>query len=224
MARPVKKRRVCGLPRNQSFGPRGNHMRQSESINLSIDEYETIRLIDLEGYTQAECAEQMNVARTTIQGIYSDARKKIAESIINGKILNIGGGNYKVCNGQGPRCKRRFCNKRREEMKIIIPVNAKENAKVNTTLGRAPYFYIRDIETDEMSFIKNEAASSQGGAGIQATQTIIDENANVLLTPKIGKNAEEILKSSEIKAFQTEGDDIEENIKKYEDGSLKRLI
>jgi len=46
----------------------------------------------LEGFTQEECAKQMDVARTTVQGIYAEARKKIAESLVNGKVLLIEGG------------------------------------------------------------------------------------------------------------------------------------
>ena len=73
---------------------------------------ETIRLIDLEGLKQEECAERMNVARTTVQRIYNDARKRIAEAIVNGSVLKIEGGDYKLydeserAHGCG-RCRRR---------------------------------------------------------------------------------------------------------------------
>jgi hypothetical protein len=46
----------------------------------------------------------MNVARTTVQGIYSEARKKLAESLVNGKVLRIEGGDYKLCDGDGELC------------------------------------------------------------------------------------------------------------------------
>ena len=74
MARPRKWRNVCSLPEKNKFGPLDSHMNEAHSIKMTIDEYETIRLIDHEGLTQEECAQQMNVARTTVQGIYSEAR------------------------------------------------------------------------------------------------------------------------------------------------------
>jgi predicted DNA-binding protein (UPF0251 family) len=66
---------------------------------MSVDEYEAIRLIDLEGFTQEECATQMKVARTTVQGIYAQARAKIAQSLVKGKTLQIEGGDYRLCQG-----------------------------------------------------------------------------------------------------------------------------
>ena len=104
MARPRKWRKVCCLPESTRFGPLNAPINQEYFLTMTIDEYETIRLIDLEGFTQEECANQMNVARTTIQGIYNDARKKIAESLVNGKVLRIEGGDYKLCDGLEQSC------------------------------------------------------------------------------------------------------------------------
>lgn len=113
MPRPRKWRKVCCLPDASKFGPLDFPIHEQLFVNMTVDEYETIRLIDLEGLSQEECASQMNVARTTVQGIYSEARKKIAESLVNGKILRIEGGDYKLCEGDGDfcnsRCQRRRC-------------------------------------------------------------------------------------------------------------------
>jgi hypothetical protein len=80
---------------------------------MTVDEYETIRLIDLEGMTQEECARRMHVARTTVQGIYNEARKKVATSLVDSKILLIKGGEYRLCDGAGPSCGGRGCHRHR---------------------------------------------------------------------------------------------------------------
>ena len=97
MARPRKLRKVCDLPLINQFGPMGDHEDYIETISMTVEEYETIRLIDLEGLTQEECAEIMNVARTTVQRIYAEARRKLADFLVNANILNIEGGSYKLC-------------------------------------------------------------------------------------------------------------------------------
>lgn len=113
MPRPRKWRKVCCLPDSNRFGPLDSPVQGDCFINMTVDEYETIRLIDLEGLSQEECASQMNVARTTVQGIYSDARKKIAESLVNGNILRIEGGDYKLCEGDGEFCSNDGCHRHR---------------------------------------------------------------------------------------------------------------
>lgn len=66
-------------------------------IAMTIDEYETIRLMDLLGCTQETCAAQMGVARTTVQAVYGAARRKLAEALVEGKRLEISGGTYVLC-------------------------------------------------------------------------------------------------------------------------------
>lgn len=112
MSRPVKLRKVCDLPESNEFGPLDSALGHRDFVNMEIDEYETIRLIDLEGFSQEECASQMNVSRPTVQRIYMDARKKMAESLINGKVLIIKGGQYQLCQGLGNGCGR-GCRKKR---------------------------------------------------------------------------------------------------------------
>jgi predicted DNA-binding protein (UPF0251 family) len=119
MARPMKRRSVCYLPKIKRFGPLDLPTGANGFVNMTVDEYETIRLIDLEGLMQEECAKQMNVARSTVQGIYVEARKKLAESLVNGKVLLIDGGEYLLCdefvNDCGRRCNRHRRGRRFEE-------------------------------------------------------------------------------------------------------------
>ena len=92
MPRPQKRRRIGWKPHYNEFGPKG--VGNVGFIELSLAEYETIRLIDKEGMTQEECAKSMEVARTTVQGIYREARKKIASALIDGLTLVVEGTDY----------------------------------------------------------------------------------------------------------------------------------
>lgn len=105
MVRPLKCRRICRFPQNLIFGSQNSQT----VIEMAIDEYETIRLIDLEQLTQEECAVRMNVARTTIQAIYSSARKKLAQCLVNNSCLKVQGGDYKICEFAGKMCDRNCC-------------------------------------------------------------------------------------------------------------------
>ncbi|MDD4298652.1 MAG: DUF134 domain-containing protein [Bacilli bacterium] len=111
MARPVKSRIVCSEPKISIFGPEDYN--QSECIYMSLEEFETIRLIDYKNLTQEETASLMAVARTTVQGIYADARKKLADVLVNGKKIKIEGGNYSLCAAMplGKYCNRKNCKR-----------------------------------------------------------------------------------------------------------------
>ena len=113
MPRPKKCRRVCRLPDQNRFGPLGMKNPGECLIFMTVEEYEAIRLIDLEGMTQEQCAEKMNVARTTVQSIYANARQKLAQSLVNGNVLHIEGGDYKLCDENTVRCGGRGCRRHR---------------------------------------------------------------------------------------------------------------
>ncbi|MGI5977263.1 MAG: DUF134 domain-containing protein [Candidatus Limivicinus sp.] len=112
MPRPRIRRRVCGMPATDEFTPVGGKAESSEPVVLNVDEYETVRLIDHEGMTQEECAEYMQVARTTVQHIYISARKKLSEMLVDGRPLVIRGGDYCLCDGNN-RCCGQNCRCRR---------------------------------------------------------------------------------------------------------------
>lgn len=114
MPRPKKCKRVCFMPETPEFVPVGAS-RSKAPVYMTVDEYETIRLIDREGFSQEECGERMGVARTTAQQIYASARKKLAEMLVEGLPLKIQGGEYKVCDGTVWHRGCGQCRRRRKE-------------------------------------------------------------------------------------------------------------
>ncbi len=94
MARPMKWRRVEHIPKVKYFIPAGIERRNLEENVLKIEELEAIRLRDLEKLEQEECAKSMKISRQTFQRIYNEAKRKIADSLINGKAIRVEGGHY----------------------------------------------------------------------------------------------------------------------------------
>lgn len=94
MARPQRCRRICGMPEHTRFEPEAC---AGESVQMTLDEFEAIRLMDHEGLTHEQCAEVMQVSRTTVTEIYASARKKLAGALVEGKLLTIGGGRVTLC-------------------------------------------------------------------------------------------------------------------------------
>lgn len=94
LARPTKWRKVEFIPNIQYFAPLDIDSASLQENILRIEELEAIRLKDLEGMEQEDCADKMEVSRQTFQRILSAAREKIADSLINGKAIRIEGGNY----------------------------------------------------------------------------------------------------------------------------------
>lgn len=122
MPRPRKFRKVCCLPQSTQFEPVGG-AEESETVVMSVEEYETIRLIDYEGLMQEECAESMNVARTTVQRIYNDARKKMAEVLVGGKALRIEGGDFRLCDDSREEFGCGKCHGQRHRQRAGNPTN-----------------------------------------------------------------------------------------------------
>lgn len=96
MPRPPKERRVEYIPENKYFKPAGVPGRVLEEVCLTIEEVEAIRLKDLGGLNQEDCAGRMNVSRPTFQRILTEARRKIADALIQGKAIRFQGGDYRL--------------------------------------------------------------------------------------------------------------------------------
>jgi predicted Fe-Mo cluster-binding NifX family protein/predicted DNA-binding protein (UPF0251 family) len=231
MARPRKLRSVGCLPESKSFGPLDSAS-EKQIVVMTVDEYETIRLIDLLGFTQEECAGRMNIARTTVQSIYNAARKKRADSLVNAKMLKIEGGCYRLCGGlEAPsgrvndqECKQIDYERRRKNMKLIVPVESKSlNAPVCPSFGRTPLYVLFDTENGNHEFLDNAAAASQGGAGIKAAQALVDSGAAAVITYRCGENAAQVLNAAGVKMYKAQDGSVKDNITAFKEGKLSLL-
>lgn len=111
------------MPQTEGFVPLGGQKLCQSCVTMTVDEYETIRLIDLEQLTQEQCASQMQIARTTVTGIYNMARRKLADALVNGKRLMIEGGQITICEQQGVGCDMAHathCCKRNKKETVIL--------------------------------------------------------------------------------------------------------
>lgn len=105
MARPTKDRIIEKLPEIRFFKPAGVPGHQLETVEMTMEEVEALRLKDVKGFTQEEAAEVMNVSRPTFQRVLTSARKKAAEALTCGKAIKFEGGDYRLVRpGHCPEC------------------------------------------------------------------------------------------------------------------------
>ena len=209
-----------------SFVPEGASGQQE--VILSVDEYESIRLIDLEKMTHEQCAKIMNISRTTVTEIYEIAREKIADSIVNGKILRIAGGNYHLCDGTAIRYCRKRCRKNGEnaiqaialkkgenEMRIAVTY---EDGQVFQHFGHTEKFKLYDCENSKVT---NEQIVDTNGQGHGALSGFLQNaDVDVLICGGIGGGAKQALSQAGIKLYGGVTGMADDVVKEYLEGNL----
>jgi len=109
-------------------------------------------------------------------------------------------------------------------MKIAIPVDEKSlSSNLCISFGRTPYFLIYDTEKKDTIFLDNGAISSQGGAGIKASQTLVDNKTDIVLTIRCGENAANVLIGADVKIYKSISGSAQENIDEFIKGNLSIL-
>ena len=89
MPRPCKRRRIRGSPRSNYFKPAGIPSVELEETVLTLPEFEAIRLIDLNEVSQEEAGKKMQISQSTLSRILKSGRKKLADTVVNGKAIRI---------------------------------------------------------------------------------------------------------------------------------------
>ncbi|MFA6730150.1 MAG: NifB/NifX family molybdenum-iron cluster-binding protein [Eubacteriales bacterium] len=109
-------------------------------------------------------------------------------------------------------------------MKIALPVSKNSlDAAVASSFGRTEWFMLYDTKTEKAEFLSNSASSLQGGAGIKASQSLVDGGVDIVISPRFGENARDVLAGAGIKAFKSAEGGALENIKLFLSGSLTPL-
>ncbi|MFA6141964.1 MAG: DUF134 domain-containing protein [Candidatus Omnitrophota bacterium] len=98
--RPKKTRWVKCMPGERCFKPICRPLNKLKVVSLSLDEFEAVRLADLEGFKQVDAAKRLKISRPTFSRIVSSARNKIADGLVNIKAIRIEGGCCKVIRGK----------------------------------------------------------------------------------------------------------------------------
>lgn len=98
MREPYRKRRINEPPRFNNFKPSGVPRRFLKQIDLTIDEYEALRLTDYLQLEHLKASESMNISRPTFTRLIEKARHKVAQAIVDGRELIIEGGNIDFVN------------------------------------------------------------------------------------------------------------------------------
>ena len=193
------------MPRVNEFCPAGF---SGQWVTLTIDEYETIRLIDKEGFSQEECAGFMQVARTTVQQIYNAARRKIAGAIVEGVGLRIEGGSYMLCSGEEAECGCGGCpkhrriktppegEKRSHTMKVAVTY---ENGQIFQHFGHTEQFKIYEVE--EGKIVSSQVIDTNGSGHGALAGLLAAQKVDVLICGGIGGGAQTALAQAGIRLF-----------------------
>ena len=190
MPRKQRCRWISSYPDHWEFSP--EEASDKEPVVMSLDEFETIRLLDFEGLTQEQCAERMGVARTTVTAIYESARRKTAEALVNGKRLLIRGGNYRL-NDQGTE---NIFEKGTDSMRIAVTY---ENGDIFQHFGHTEQFKLYDVENGR---IVGEQIVLTNGSGHGALAGFLKAaQADALICGGIGMGAQTALAEAGIKLY-----------------------
>ena len=205
MPRKVKCRKVCHYPQTLEFLPQNNNAEQ-EPIVLTVDEYETIRLIDRRGMSQEQCAAFMQIARTTVQRIYETARKKLADFVVEGRPLRIEGGDFRLCNGSSTGCgcvdcfKQKLYEKYKEKGEDIMRIAVTyENGEVFQHFGHTEEFKVYDVQDGKVVASEVVNTNGQGHGALAGVLTAL--KADVLICGGIGGGAQMALAAAGIKLY-----------------------
>ena len=182
MPRRQRCRLIGSYPDYWEFSP--EELAAGAPVVMTLDEFETIRLLDRAGLTQEQCAERMGVSRPTVTAIYDSARKKVAEALVDGKRLQLRGGSYQLHGQSAPNISQKGTN----HMRIAVTY---ENGEIFQHFGHTEQFKLYDVEDGK---IISEQIVDTNGSGHGALAAFLKAaQADSLICGGIGMGARNAL-------------------------------
>ena len=217
MPRPKKQRRVCFLPQYTEFlAEKGS---DAVRVTMTVEEYEAIRLIDYLGFTQEMCAAKMNISRGSVQQLYFDARRKMAQCLVDGLPLSIAGGDYDLCRGL-LRCEMDTLGETPgspaaigEEARILIPEPSAENPEQD--FAQATAFLCCETRGETISATRRLRLDAKNITDL--LRALREEKINVVFSFRMGAGYRNALKEAGLLVFlglSGQPDDLVENFLK----------
>jgi predicted DNA-binding protein (UPF0251 family)/predicted Fe-Mo cluster-binding NifX family protein len=194
MARPLKQRIIYQEPLFKDFAC--SSASDQGQIILTVDEYQTVFLLDYEGLSQEEAAYRMGVARTTVTSIYASARKKLAAFLVKGGRLKIGGGSYEVRDLSETKGIDSLKKEGKANMKVAVSY---ENGNVFQHFGQTPEFKFYEIKDGHV--ISSSLEKTNGVGHKDLIPWLKERKTDVLICGGIGGMAIRLLKESNIVCF-----------------------
>ena len=211
MPRPVRCRRIERLPVYRSFSP--DDISTEESIRMTVDEYEALRLLDDEGLTQETCAVRMNISRTTVTAIYDSARKKVADALVHGKRLLITGG---CCQFEPVEIHQKIMEKGSSSMRIAVTY---ENGEIFQHFGHSEQFKLYDVVDGK---IISEQVVDTNGSGHGALAGFLQAaKVDALICGGVGMGAQMALADAGIQLYAGVQGSADAAAKALVDGNLE---
>lgn len=204
MPRPQRKRTIYQIPECRTF----TAAHAKETIVITFDELEAVRLMDQEGLDQAACGARLHVARSTAQNIIRRAHKKIADALVNGKSIRIDGGNVEYsdnrefgCCGwemESIPCIGGLTNMEVHKMKIAVTYD-RETGEIFQHFGRTEYFKVYNIDNHDIQLSEVVSTNGQGHGALAGV--LKELNVDALICGGIGGGAQMALAAAGIKLY-----------------------
>ncbi len=181
---------------------------------MTLDEFETLRLIDYMGVTQKKCAEEMEVARTTVTAIYDSARKKVADCLVNGKQLVISGGNYRLGENHDGILKK-LSKKGLNMMRIAVTY---QEGQIFQHFGHTEQFKIYDVTDGKIS--TSQIVNTMGAGHGALAGFLKNAQVDVLICGGIGGGAQMAIAEAGIQLYSGNSGKADEAVEKWMNGTL----